>query len=98
MRIARKYIVYCSFSLGFQIFSNLFYREIQPVIKKNKEREHANATYTMMMGEGNNTSSSSRLQDQMDNILDMREYDVPYHCRVSIDRKINVVRYRLCFS
>ena len=27
----------------------------------------------------------------MDHIVDMREYDVPYHVRVSIDRKINVV-------
>ena len=27
----------------------------------------------------------------MDNIADIREYDVPYHVRVAIDRKINVV-------
>lgn len=27
----------------------------------------------------------------MDHIADMREYDVPYHVRVSIDSKINVV-------
>lgn len=27
----------------------------------------------------------------MDNIIDMREYDVPYHIRLSIDLKIHVV-------
>lgn len=27
----------------------------------------------------------------MDNIVDMREYDVPYHVRLSIDLKIHVV-------
>ncbi len=28
--------------------------------------------------------------DQLDNIIDIREYDVPYHVRVSIDLKLNV--------
>ena len=32
----------------------------------------------------------SRLASQLENILDMREYDVPYHVRVAIDCKINV--------
>ena len=32
----------------------------------------------------------SRVTDQMDNITDIREYDVPYHVRVAIDLKINV--------
>lgn len=32
--------------------------------------------------------------DQLDNIVDMREYDVPYHVRVSIDLKIHVVGIR----
>lgn len=29
----------------------------------------------------------------MDNIMDMREYDVPYHVRLSIDLKIHVVSF-----
>lgn len=33
-----------------------------------------------------------KLSDQMDNIVDLREYDVPYHVRLSIDLKIHVVR------
>lgn len=36
------------------------------------------------------------LSDQLDNIVDMREYDVPYHIRVSIDLKIHVVRTEPC--
>ena len=35
---------------------------------------------------------SKSIADQLDNIVDMREYDVPYHVRVSIDLKIHVVR------
>ena len=35
---------------------------------------------------------TNRVPDQMDNIIDIREYDVPYHVRVAIDLKINVVR------
>ncbi|PKK17899.1 hypothetical protein A306_00000059 [Columba livia] len=43
--------------------------------------------------------ASRKVASQMDNIVDMREYDVPYHVRVSIDLKIHVahwynVRYR----
>ena len=30
------------------------------------------------------------MTDQMENITDIREYDVPYHVRVAIDLKINV--------
>lgn len=34
---------------------------------------------------------SKKIADQLDNIVDMREYDVPYHIRLSIDLKIHVV-------
>ena len=37
------------------------------------------------------SSSIPPITDQMDNIMDIREYDVPYHVRVAIDNKINVV-------
>lgn len=36
------------------------------------------------------------ISDQLDNIVDMREYDVPYHVRLSIDLKIHVVKKYLC--
>lgn len=42
--------------------------------------------------------ASKKIVNQMDNIVDMREYDVPYHIRLSIDLKIHVVsREELCF-
>lgn len=36
------------------------------------------------------------ISDQLDNIVDMREYDVPYHVRLSIDLKIHVVKTDFC--
>ncbi|XP_077163573.1 DNA polymerase epsilon catalytic subunit A isoform X2 [Paroedura picta] len=82
-------------------------REISPAVKKNREQDLATDTYTTMLASaltGRNLASeeerpSKKTADQMDNILDMREYDVPYHIRLSIDLKIHVahwynVRYR----
>lgn len=37
--------------------------------------------------------ASKKVANQMDNIVDMREYDVPYHIRLSIDLKIHVVSF-----
>ncbi|RLV97718.1 hypothetical protein DV515_00011497 [Chloebia gouldiae] len=63
-------------------------KEISPAVRKNREQDQANE-------EG----ASKKIANQMDNIVDMREYDVPYHIRLSIDLKIHVahwynVRYR----
>lgn len=35
-------------------------------------------------------NQSRPTSSQLDNILDIREHDVPYHVRVAIDSKINV--------
>ena len=40
-------------------------------------------------------TTSAHITDQMENILDVREYDVPYHVRVAIDLKINVGHWYL---
>uniref|UniRef100_A0A6Q2YZ91 DNA polymerase epsilon catalytic subunit n=1 Tax=Esox lucius TaxID=8010 RepID=A0A6Q2YZ91_ESOLU len=83
-------------------------REISPAVRKNREREKSNDIYTSMLSSalaGGSVSAvdedglSKKISDQMDNIVDMREYDVPYHVRLSIDLKIHVahwynVRYR----
>lgn len=83
-------------------------REISPAVRKNREREKSNEAYTSMLSSalvGGNVSTgdedgpSKKIADQMDNIVDMREYDVPYHVRLSIDLQIHVahwynVRYR----
>ncbi|KAJ8415285.1 hypothetical protein AAFF_G00422650 [Aldrovandia affinis] len=83
-------------------------REITPAVRKNREREKSNDTYTSMLSSAlaggsviaaEDDGTSKKMSDQMDNIVDMREYDVPYHVRLSIDLKIHVahwynVRYR----
>ncbi|XP_015221455.2 DNA polymerase epsilon catalytic subunit A [Lepisosteus oculatus] len=83
-------------------------REISPAVRKNREREKSNDAYTAMLSSalsGGNVvapdedGASKKITDQLDNIVDMREYDVPYHVRLSIDLKIHVahwynVRYR----
>uniref|UniRef100_A0A8B9JR41 DNA polymerase epsilon catalytic subunit n=1 Tax=Astyanax mexicanus TaxID=7994 RepID=A0A8B9JR41_ASTMX len=83
-------------------------REISPAVRKNREREKSNDAYTSMLCSvlaGGNVmtadedGTSKKMSDQLDNIVDMREYDVPYHVRLSIDLKIHVahwynVRYR----
>ncbi|KAL8598378.1 hypothetical protein ACOMHN_032655 [Nucella lapillus] len=69
-------------------------RDIQPAVRKNKEREKNNTAYAAMLTShltGEDSSAvSKKLADQMENIIDIREYDVPYHVRVSIDLKIFV--------
>ena len=34
--------------------------------------------------------ATSKITDQMENIRDIREHDVPYHVRVAIDLRLNV--------
>ena len=36
------------------------------------------------------TNDAKKVQDQLDHVIDIREYDVPYHVRVSIDLRIHV--------
>ncbi|XP_059569609.1 DNA polymerase epsilon catalytic subunit A isoform X2 [Alligator mississippiensis] len=82
-------------------------KEISPAVKKNQEQDQASDAYTSMLssvltGSSLTTDDAEPLKkaaNQMDNIIDMREYDVPYHVRLSIDLKIHVahwynVRYR----
>ncbi|TRY87466.1 hypothetical protein DNTS_035296 [Danionella cerebrum] len=83
-------------------------KEISPAVRKNREREKSNDAYTSMLSNAlvggsvvteDADGSSKKMIEQLDNVVDMREYDVPYHVRVSIDLKIHVahwynVRYR----
>ncbi|CAH2983486.1 unnamed protein product [Chilo suppressalis] len=67
-------------------------REILTAVNKNKEREKKDAIYAEMLT--NALTSSAALEhakkttDHMENILDIREHDVPYHVRVAIDVQI----------
>jgi DNA polymerase epsilon subunit 1 len=63
--------------------------EISRAVKKNKEREKTNTYYIKMLSESLTGSAiTDQNQDFMDFITDIREHDVPYHVRVSIDLKI----------
>ncbi|XP_067406281.1 DNA polymerase epsilon catalytic subunit A [Emydura macquarii macquarii] len=76
-------------------------REISPAVKKNRERDQASDTYTSMLSSAlaggsltmDDEGPSKKTVNQMDNIVDMREYDVPYHIRLSIDLKIHVAHW-----
>ncbi|XP_052253908.1 DNA polymerase epsilon catalytic subunit A-like [Dreissena polymorpha] len=63
-------------------------REIQPAVRKNKERDKSHEIYTSYYDDDDVTNR--KIVDQMDNIVDIREHDVPYHVRVSIDLNLNV--------
>ncbi|CAO3595323.1 unnamed protein product [Absidia cylindrospora] len=72
-----------------------------PVVKKNQRKTEAIDTYTEVVNESNHisyeqqhssASMSSRRnpQEVLENIIDIREYDVPYYVRVAIDLDIRV--------
>ncbi|CAO3645614.1 unnamed protein product [Cunninghamella echinulata] len=72
-----------------------------PVAKKNQLKLEAVDTYAKVVSETNNISYESQhvsaamssrrnLQDALDYIIDIREYDVPYYVRVAIDLDIRV--------
>ncbi|XP_026280416.1 DNA polymerase epsilon catalytic subunit 1 [Frankliniella occidentalis] len=64
---------------------------IMSAVKKNREREKNNTYYSELLSKALASTSAGvthKQNDHMENILDIREYDVPYHIRVSIDNKI----------
>lgn len=63
--------------------------EINRAVKKNKEREKTNTVYMKLLAMTlAGSSNSEQHQDYMEFIMDIREHDVPYHVRVSIDLDI----------
>lgn len=67
-------------------------REIMSAVRKNREREKSNTDYIKLLSSSLAHSSAmtvGKSTDHLDNIVDLREYDVPLHVRVSIDLKIN---------
>ncbi|KZC07383.1 PREDICTED: DNA polymerase epsilon catalytic subunit A [Dufourea novaeangliae] len=68
-------------------------RDIMKAVKVNKERAKSHTYYTDMLSTVLNPDQEvgdpkKQIIDFTDNILDIREYDVPHHVRVSIDMKI----------
>jgi DNA polymerase epsilon subunit 1 len=79
-------------------------KELQPIVKRNTEREKEQQSRPELAVLTRATSTNSRSSDlivnglsnanvaekQIDGIIELREFDVPYHIRVCIDLKINV--------
>ncbi|KAJ8673754.1 hypothetical protein QAD02_005016 [Eretmocerus hayati] len=69
-------------------------RDIMTAVRANKEREKSNTHYARMLAEAfshqERIDEQRKIIDHMDNILDIREHDVPHHVRVSIDLEIFV--------
>ena len=59
-------------------------RELLPAVKRNTSRANVAAAYEDIHDDTRPPA------DLMDAIIDMREYDVPYYTRVSIDRDVRV--------
>uniref|UniRef100_A0A0K0CTA2 DNA polymerase epsilon catalytic subunit n=1 Tax=Angiostrongylus cantonensis TaxID=6313 RepID=A0A0K0CTA2_ANGCA len=66
-------------------------RDILPNVRKNKERIKRESQYCSYLAR----LSSYDIQDDdvMSNIIDIREYDVPYHMRVAIDEKFFIGKW-----
>lgn len=62
-------------------------RDLLQVVKRNKESNEKSAYETNFVYQEDNGQKKA---DQLENIIDIREYDVPYHVRVSIDLKLFV--------
>ena len=63
--------------------------EVNRAVRKNKEREKSNTFYMKLLSA--TLAGSSNIDqnlDYLDFIMDIREHDVPYHVRVSIDLQI----------
>lgn len=67
-------------------------KELLTAVNKNKEREKKDAIYAEMLTNALTSAAAiehaKKTTDHKENILDIREHDVPYHVRVSIDLKI----------
>lgn len=79
-------------------------KDLLPIVKRNVEREKEQQTRPELTVLSRNNAANSRVSDmnttslsnanvrekQIDGIIELREFDVPYHIRVCIDLKINV--------
>lgn len=65
-------------------------KEVSPIVSRNRNRRDGTEAYAL--GEGfaqvQGGRGNSRIQEAVDSIVDMREYDVPYHVRFAIDTDV----------
>ncbi|CAI5437915.1 unnamed protein product [Caenorhabditis angaria] len=67
-------------------------KDLMPLIRKNKEKIKKESQYVTFLANnmGGKTQAEYKDGDILSSIVDIREYDVPFHMRVSIDEKIFV--------
>lgn len=63
-------------------------KEIMPHVKKNRDKQKNSVSFNEILNQDDNTSK--KFYEQVESIVDIREYDVPFHVRVSIDLKMFV--------
>ncbi|KAI9254659.1 hypothetical protein BY458DRAFT_558768 [Sporodiniella umbellata] len=69
-------------------------RELAPIIQKNKSKRDATETYAKIINNHTihlTSKSNSRNPDEaLENLIDIREHDIPFHIRMAIDLDIRV--------
>uniref|UniRef100_A0AC34GQD3 DNA polymerase epsilon catalytic subunit n=1 Tax=Panagrolaimus sp. ES5 TaxID=591445 RepID=A0AC34GQD3_9BILA len=74
-----------------------FKKELFPQIRKNQERLKTSTDYTSMLAQHLGAFRADKEGEVFEYIIDIREYDLPYHMRVCIDEKIFVgLWYSVC--
>ena len=61
-------------------------RDVLPLARRNADRDAAASAYDGLHADGSEmTRGTVRLEDYLDHIVELREYDVPYLTRYCID-------------
>ncbi|GMM35450.1 DNA polymerase epsilon catalytic subunit [Saccharomycopsis crataegensis] len=72
-------------------------RFLNPIIQENKKKKDARDVYSAVninyMEEDYENSSHARTVDALEYIDDIKEYDVPFHVRVAIDKNLRVGKW-----
>uniref|UniRef100_A0A915CMU3 DNA polymerase epsilon catalytic subunit n=1 Tax=Ditylenchus dipsaci TaxID=166011 RepID=A0A915CMU3_9BILA len=69
---------------------SLFKKELMPQIRKNRDKLKNASEYTEMVSECFGGTRKVQDVDVNEHIVDIREYDLPYHMRVCIDKRLFV--------
>ena len=65
-------------------------KDLISAVRKNKERLKNASAYQEMIAEAMSVVNNETRTNPMENIVDIREYDLPLHVRASIDKSIFV--------
>lgn len=70
-------------------------RSIAPLVERNKAKMDAMDVYNEVAAHGFGEEDELMIakQDPTESIIDLREYDVPYHVRVAIDKDIRIGKW-----